>query len=143
MPSGRNLSAALAHSGPAWSTARPPRPVLRARRGGPGHWVARRRCGPLPSGPSRRSPHRGRGGPAGSGRSCLPRTGAADAAMKGGRSVTIGGSIALIVIGAILRFGITWKPAHVDLQIIGVILMIAGVVGLIISIAFLATRRRG
>lgn len=76
-------------------------------------------------------------------RSCLPRTGAADAAMKGGRSVTIGGSIALIVIGAILRFGITWKPAHVDLQIIGVILMIAGVVGLIISIAFLATRRRG
>ncbi len=57
--------------------------------------------------------------------------------------MTIGGSIALIVIGAILRFGITWKPAHVDLQIIGVILMIAGVVGLIISIAFLATRRRG
>ncbi len=27
--------------------------------------------------------------------------------------MTIGGSIALIVIGAILRFGITWKPAHV------------------------------
>jgi len=62
---------------------------------------------------------------------------------KGGGSVTIGGSIALIVIGAILRFGITWKPAHVDLQIIGVILMIAGVAGLIISIALLATRRRG
>jgi hypothetical protein len=57
--------------------------------------------------------------------------------------VTIGGSIALIVIGAILRFAITWKPAHVDLQVIGVILMIAGVVGLIISIAVIATRRRG
>ena len=47
--------------------------------------------------------------------------------------MTIGGSIALIVIGAILRFGITWKPAHVDLQVIGVILMIAGVLGLIIA----------
>ena len=57
--------------------------------------------------------------------------------------MTIGGSIALIVIGAILRFGVTWKPAHVNLHIIGVILMIAGVLGLIISIAFIATRRRG
>jgi Domain of unknown function (DUF6458) len=57
--------------------------------------------------------------------------------------VTIGGSIALVVIGAILRFGVTWKPAHVDLEVIGVILMIAGVAGLIISIAFLAMRRRG
>ena len=57
--------------------------------------------------------------------------------------MTIGGSIALIVIGAILRFGITWKPAHVHLHVIGVILMIAGAVGLVIAIAFLATRRRG
>lgn len=57
--------------------------------------------------------------------------------------MTIGGSIALIVIGAILRFGITWKPAHVDLQAIGLILMIAGVAGLIISIVFLARRRSG
>jgi Domain of unknown function (DUF6458) len=56
--------------------------------------------------------------------------------------VTIGGSIALIVIGAILRFGITWKPAHVDLRAIGVILMIAGAAGLVISIAFVAARRR-
>lgn len=56
--------------------------------------------------------------------------------------MTIGGSIALIVIGAILRFGITWKPAHIDLQIIGVILMIAGVVGLIIALVFLVRRRR-
>ena len=56
--------------------------------------------------------------------------------------MTIGGSIALIVIGAILKWGILWKPAHVDLQLIGVILMIAGVLGLIIGIAFQATRRR-
>ena len=50
---------------------------------------------------------------------------------------------AALVLGAILRFGVTWKPAHMDLQIIGVILMIAGLVGLIISIALLAMRRRG
>jgi hypothetical protein len=59
------------------------------------------------------------------------------------RPVTIGGSVALIVIGAILKWGITWTPTHVDLQAIGVILMIAGVAGLIISIAFTVTRRRG
>jgi hypothetical protein len=56
--------------------------------------------------------------------------------------VTIGGSIALIIVGAILRFGITWKPSHVDLQAIGLILMIAGGAGLVMSIVFLAIRRR-
>jgi NADH:ubiquinone oxidoreductase subunit K len=56
--------------------------------------------------------------------------------------MTIGGSMALIVIGAILRFAVTWHPANVDLQVIGVILMIAGVVGLAISMAILIARRR-
>ena len=56
--------------------------------------------------------------------------------------VTIGGSIALIVIGAILRWGITWKPSHVDLGAIGIILMVAGVAGLIISLVFIMMRRR-
>lgn len=56
--------------------------------------------------------------------------------------MTIGGSIALIIVGAILRFGITWKPSHVDLQAIGLILMIAGGVALVMSIVFLAIRRR-
>ncbi len=55
--------------------------------------------------------------------------------------MTIGGSAALIIIGAILRFGVTWKPAHVDLQVIGVILMIAGVLGLIISVVFMVMKR--
>jgi hypothetical protein len=58
-------------------------------------------------------------------------------------TVTIGGSIALIVIGAILRFGITWKPVHVNLHVIGVILMIAGAAGLVIAIVIIAIRRRG
>jgi hypothetical protein len=57
--------------------------------------------------------------------------------------MTIGGSIALIVIGAILRFAISWSPSsHVNVPLIGVILMIGGAVGLIISVSFLAARRR-
>lgn len=56
--------------------------------------------------------------------------------------MTIGGSVALIIIGAILRFGVTWHPQHVDLQVIGVILMIAGVLGLALSLVFMAMRRK-
>jgi hypothetical protein len=48
--------------------------------------------------------------------------------------MTIGGSIALIALGAILRWAITWNSAYVDIKAIGVILMIAGAVCLGISI---------
>ena len=37
--------------------------------------------------------------------------------------MTIGGSIALIVVGAILRFALNFSPAYVNLQLVGVILM--------------------
>jgi hypothetical protein len=56
--------------------------------------------------------------------------------------MTIGGSIALFAIGAILRYAINWSPSHVNVPLIGAILMIAGAVGLIISLAFLFSRRR-
>jgi hypothetical protein len=56
--------------------------------------------------------------------------------------MTIGGSIALLVIGAILRFAITWNSAYIDIKAIGVILMVAGVVCLGISIWLLVARRR-
>jgi hypothetical protein len=56
--------------------------------------------------------------------------------------MTIGGSIALIIIGAILRFAVTWTPNGIDLQVVGDILMAGGVVGLIISLSFLIARRR-
>jgi uncharacterized membrane protein YedE/YeeE len=56
--------------------------------------------------------------------------------------MTIGGSIALFVIGAILRFAITWNSAYIDIKAIGVILMVAGVVCLGISIWLLVARRR-
>jgi len=56
--------------------------------------------------------------------------------------MTIGGSIALIIIGAILRFAVTWTPNGIDLQVVGLILIIGGLVGLAISIGFLVARRR-
>ncbi|MGN6172033.1 MAG: DUF6458 family protein [Streptosporangiaceae bacterium] len=56
--------------------------------------------------------------------------------------MTIGGSIALIIIGAILRYAVTWTPDGIDLQVVGLILIIGGVVGLIISLGFLLARRR-
>jgi hypothetical protein len=56
--------------------------------------------------------------------------------------MTIGGSIALIVIGAVLRFAVTWKPKYLNLEAIGVILMVAGVAGLIVAVAVLISRRR-
>jgi uncharacterized membrane protein YedE/YeeE len=56
--------------------------------------------------------------------------------------MTIGGSIALIVVGAILRFAVTWKGKYIDLQAIGVILMVAGVVGLGVAVGLLISRRR-
>ena len=33
--------------------------------------------------------------------------------------MSIGGSVALIVIGAILRFAVTWHPKYVDIKAIG------------------------
>ncbi len=56
--------------------------------------------------------------------------------------MTIGGSIALIIIGAILRFAIIWTPSYVNIQAMGVILMIGGLVGLGISLGMLIWRRR-
>ena len=56
--------------------------------------------------------------------------------------MTIGGSIALIIIGAILKWGVTWKPANLDLGAIGIILMAGGVACLIVSIVFLVRRSR-
>jgi hypothetical protein len=47
--------------------------------------------------------------------------------------MTIGASILLIVVGAILKFATNWHLAHVNLDVVGVILMIAGAAGLILG----------
>ncbi len=56
--------------------------------------------------------------------------------------MTIGGGIALFVIGAILAFAINLENAWVDLDLIGYILMGAGVLVFIIGIILLARRRQ-
>lgn len=56
--------------------------------------------------------------------------------------MTIGGSIALIVIGVILRYAVNWSSAHVNGPFIGLILMVGGAIGLIISLVFLMRRGR-
>lgn len=59
--------------------------------------------------------------------------------------MTIGAAILLIVIGAILKFATNWHLAHVNLDTVGIILMIAGVAGLILGFAqqAMAGRRGG
>ena len=47
--------------------------------------------------------------------------------------MTIGGSIFLIAIGAILYFATSWQLANVDLNTVGLILMIAGAAGLVLG----------
>jgi hypothetical protein len=56
--------------------------------------------------------------------------------------VTIGGSLALIIIGAILTYAIELDISGVDIRVVGIILMIGGLAGLVIGIVRLATARR-
>ncbi|KQR46064.1 membrane-bound ClpP family serine protease [Frigoribacterium sp. PvP120] len=55
--------------------------------------------------------------------------------------MSIGGGIALIVIGAILAFALDFQVAGIDIQLIGYILIAAGIIVTILGLVF-ATRRR-
>ncbi len=61
--------------------------------------------------------------------------------------MSIGGAIFLIALGAILRYAMNVTVASVDLDTVGLILMIAGAVLLVISLAVMVfqseDRRRG
>ena len=48
--------------------------------------------------------------------------------------MTIGGSIFLLAVGAILKYAVTAHVAGVDIQVVGLILMIAGALGLVIGL---------
>ena len=52
--------------------------------------------------------------------------------------MTLGTSLVLIAIGAILRYAVTTDVSGIDLQVVGLILMIVGIVGLIISLLYMA-----
>lgn len=49
--------------------------------------------------------------------------------------MTIGGSIGLIVLGAILAFAVEIELAGLDLGTVGVIMMIGGVIGLVVGLS--------
>jgi uncharacterized protein DUF6458 len=56
--------------------------------------------------------------------------------------MTIGGSIFLVAVGAILRYAVTDSISGVNLATVGLILMIAGIVGLVIGLFMYTTARR-
>ena len=49
--------------------------------------------------------------------------------------MTIGSSLFLIAVGAILKYAVTAHVAGIDLNVVGVILMVIGIVGLLIGLA--------
>jgi hypothetical protein len=55
--------------------------------------------------------------------------------------MTIGTSIFLIALGAILKFAVTATVAGIEIQTVGVILMVAGVIGLVIGLFMFASGR--
>jgi hypothetical protein len=50
----------------------------------------------------------------------------------------IGASIFLLAVGAILTFAVEWTVQGVDLEAVGIILMIAGLIGLAVTLAMLS-----
>ena len=59
--------------------------------------------------------------------------------------MSIGASLFLIAVGAILAFAVTADVSGVDIQVVGWILMAAGGLGLLVSLLFWSWngRRRG
>jgi hypothetical protein len=55
--------------------------------------------------------------------------------------MTIGTSIFLIALGAILKYAVTATVAGISIQTAGLILMIAGAIGLVIGLFLLASHR--
>ena len=58
--------------------------------------------------------------------------------------MTIGIAILLIAVGAILRYAVTITVEGVEIDTVGLILMIAGIIGLVIALAvtFMGSDRR-
>jgi len=56
--------------------------------------------------------------------------------------MTMGASLFLIAVGAIIRYALTFHVAGVSRSVIGLILIIAGIVGAVFSLIYMATARR-
>ncbi|MEV0092678.1 hypothetical protein [Streptomyces sp. NPDC050738] len=56
--------------------------------------------------------------------------------------MTAAGGLALMIIGAILKYAITWEPNWINLNILGTILMWGGAAGIVLGVLLTYTRRR-
>lgn len=58
--------------------------------------------------------------------------------------MTIGGSLILIAVGAILRYATNINVKGIEIDTVGLILMIVGIVGFVISVVYMmvSTRER-
>jgi hypothetical protein len=54
----------------------------------------------------------------------------------------IGGSVFLLALGAILAFAVNAEFSGIDINVVGYVLMLAGLIGLIVTIWFWNSRRR-
>jgi hypothetical protein len=54
-----------------------------------------------------------------------------------------GVSVFLLAVGAILFFALETTVSGIDLDVVGIILMVAGVIGIVVDLAIFAPRRRG
>jgi hypothetical protein len=55
--------------------------------------------------------------------------------------MSLGASLFLIAVGAILHWAVTATVSGIDLQVVGTILMVVGVLGFLISLALYVSRR--
>ncbi|XRQ03915.1 DUF6458 family protein [Actinomadura welshii] len=56
--------------------------------------------------------------------------------------MTIGGSIALLIIGAILAYAVNYDISGIDIRLVGLILMLGGLIGLVFGIIRIVSARR-
>jgi TRAP-type C4-dicarboxylate transport system permease small subunit len=56
--------------------------------------------------------------------------------------MTVGSSVFLIAVGAILRYAVTASVSGISLSTVGLILMLAGILGLVLSLLYLFAWRR-
>ena len=54
----------------------------------------------------------------------------------------IGAGVFLIAVGAILTFALDVAISGIDLKVVGIILMLAGLIGIAVDLAVFAPRRR-
>ncbi|HWK30254.1 MAG TPA: DUF6458 family protein [Solirubrobacter sp.] len=58
--------------------------------------------------------------------------------------MSLGASLFLVAVGAILRFAVTATVAGIDIQTVGTILIVVGIVGFVISLfLYFSARRSG